>query len=101
MDQRLLLHELLVGVLESPNVYFQPPAGYLMKYPAIVYNRDYAMTSFADNNVYNFEKRYEVTVIDRDPDSPIPDKVAWLPRCRFSRHFVVDGLNHDVFTLFF
>jgi hypothetical protein len=42
-----------------------------------------------------------VTVIDRNPDSDLRLKVAYLPTSRFSRFFVADNLNHDVFTLFF
>jgi len=72
-----------------------------MKYPCIVYNRDFADTQFAGNNPYNYVKRYQVTVIDRDPDSVIPDKVAALPMCLFNRFFVANNLNHDVFNLYF
>jgi hypothetical protein len=46
-------------------------------------------------------KRYQVTIIDRDPDSGIPEVVAGLPTSTFSRHFTVDNLNHDVYTLYF
>ena len=94
---------LLQGILETitPKVYFQPPANVQMEYPCIVYQRDYADTKFAGNSPYHNTKRYQVTVIDRDPDSDIPDKVAALPMCRFDRAFVADNLNHDVFRLFF
>lgn len=72
-----------------------------MPYPCIVYQMDKAQTKFADNNPYRYAKRYQVTVIDRDPDSTIPDKVAALPACTFDRFFVTDNLNHFVFTLYF
>lgn len=72
-----------------------------MQYPAIVYHRDGADTEFADGAPYRYCKRYQVTVIDRDPDSQVPDKVAGLPQCLMVRFFVVDNLNHDVFTLYF
>jgi hypothetical protein len=42
-----------------------------------------------------------VTVIDQNPDSPIPDRVAKLPLCSMSTFFVADKLNHDVFDIFF
>ena len=72
-----------------------------MNYPAIVYQRDALDSKFAGNRPYSLTKRYEVTIIDRDPDSSIPDRVAALPLSSFSRHFVVDNLNHDVYTLYF
>jgi hypothetical protein len=72
-----------------------------MQYPCIVYNRDSADTEFADNTPYRYTKRYQVTVIDRNPDSGVPDKVAALPRCSYDRFFTADNLNHDVFNIFF
>jgi hypothetical protein len=99
MGQRLELQSLLEALAE--NVYFQPPAGVQMQYPCIVYARDSAVTRFAGNYPYRYEKRYQVTVIDRDPDSEIPDKVAALPMCIFNRFFTADNLNHDVFNLYF
>lgn len=104
MGQRKDLHRVLVGLMapeEAGNVYFQPPPSVSIQYPAIIYSRDSATTEFADDIPYTYTKRYQVTVIDQDPDSEIPDKVAQLPRCLFSRHFKVNNLNHDVFSLYF
>jgi hypothetical protein len=102
MAPRLQLQALLNEILGPSGVaYFQPPANVRMTYPCIVYQRDDANTKFADNKPYGYTKRYQVTVIDRDPDSPIPDKVAELPMCLFDRAFVADNLNHDVFNLYF
>ena len=99
MAQRLEIQQLLETL--APNVYFQPPANVQMEYPCIVYKRTYALTDFAGNKPYRYKKRYQVTVIDRDPDSEIPDKVAALPMCRFDRFFTADNLNHDVFNVYF
>jgi hypothetical protein len=101
MAQRLELHVILESILGSENVYFQPPATIQMVYPCIVYRRDSIQTRFADDNPYSHKKRYQVTVIDRNPDSDIPDKVADLPMCSSERFYVADKLNHDVFNLFF
>jgi hypothetical protein len=101
MAPRTSLQSLLESLLSSDKVYFQPPATIKMVYPAIVYARDDENAAFADNAPYRRTKRYQVTVIDRNPDSDIPDKIAELPLCTFSRHFVVDNLNHDVFNLYF
>ena len=97
---RLQLQAVLEALLGSDFVYFQPPANVQMQYPCIVYRRMSARTDFAGNNPYRYDKRYQVTVIDRNPDSDIPDKVAGLPKCVFDRHFVANNLNHDVFNLY-
>lgn len=101
MAQRLDLQALLVSLLGSTHVYFQPPATLQLHYPCIVYQRSNEDTKFADNKPYSRVKRYQVTVIDSDPDSAIPDKVGALPMCTFDRFYTADKLNHDVYTLFF
>ncbi|UUG69260.1 tail terminator [Arthrobacter phage ScienceWizSam] len=99
MDRRLQLHEKFLALV--PNVYFQQPPSKGMTYPCIVYKRDAESTDHANNSVYRSKKRYQVEVIDRNPDSEIPDAVSKLPYCRFARFFVVDNLNHDVYNLYF
>jgi hypothetical protein len=99
MGSRLQLHSALVAL--TPNVYFQPPEGLSMEYPCIVYRRDTADTIHADNGPYSITKRYLVTVIDKDPDSAIPDGVAALPMCVHNRFYAKDHLNHDVYMLYF
>lgn len=101
MERRLQLHQILTEILGSENVYFQPPESTRMKYPCIVYQRNAADTKFADDKPYMKTKQYTVTVIDKDPDSEIPDKIAALPLCAFDRHHTVDNLNHDVYNLYY
>jgi hypothetical protein len=100
MGLRLDLHAILLG-LGVAHVYFQPPSNVTMQYPCIVYQRDRANTEFAGNSPYRYTKRYQVTVIDKNPDSVIPDKVKNLSMCLHDRFFVADNLNHDVFILYF
>ena len=99
MGQRVELQALLETL--APNVYFQPPENLAIKHPCIIYQRDYAQTDYADNSPYLLHKRYQVTYIDRNPDSPVPDQIAMLDLCNFERFFTANNLNHDVFTLFF
>lgn len=99
MASRLDLQTLLEGITE--HVYFQPPSNIEMQYPCIVYKRDDSRVEHAGNKLYQHTKRYQVTVIDRNPDSPLPDVVEALPYCAFSRHFSAENLNHYVFNLFF
>lgn len=101
MGQRLELQTKLENILESSNVYFQPPANIMLEYPCIIYKRDYTKTIFADNNPYHHRKRYQITIIDKNPDSEIPDKIANFPLCIFDRFFVANNLNHFVYNLFF
>jgi hypothetical protein len=101
MGQRLELQALLVNLLGSSNVYFQPPPTLQMEYPCIIYRRDFVEIDYADDNPYTQKKRYLVTVIDRNPDSEIPDKIASLQYAAYDRFYIADNLNHDVFKLFF
>lgn len=99
MAPRLQLHQLLKTFTE--HVYFQPPTNIQLQYPCIIYNRDFAETQFADDIPYNHELRYMIMVIDPDPDSDIPDKVASMPKSSFNRFYTADELNHDVFNVYF
>lgn len=98
-QQRLDLQALLKEI--TTHVYFQPPNNIQMQYPCIVYARDGDDSEWAGNQRYAHLKRYQVTVIDRDPDSNLPDQVESLPYCSFVRGFPAEDLNHSVFNLFF
>lgn len=101
MDQRLKLQKMLEELLGSSNVYFQPPESIQLKYPCIIYQWNTGDASFADNHPYIFTPRYQLMVIDRNPDSAIPHKIARLPKCTMDRTFTTDNLNHWVFNLYF
>lgn len=83
------------------HVYFQPPENMKLEYPCIIYERNSGTSDFADNIPYLHRIRYTVIVVDANPDSPIPGKVAELPTCVFDRHYTADNLNHDVYNLYF
>lgn len=99
MDNRLKMQTFLEELLGSRNVYFQPPSSVLMKYPAIVYTIDDFDNAHANNGVYSQAIVYSVTVIDRDPESKVTEKISRLPKCRFDRRYIANNLTHDVFTL--
>lgn len=101
MGQRLALQALLETILGTNEVYFQPPTNVKMEFPCIIYKREAIKTLFSGNNPYRLTKRYEVTVVDRNPDSETPDRVAALPMCLLTRTFASENLNHYVFTLYF
>ena len=95
------LHEALCSILGNRHVYFQPPESVRIVYPAIVYERSNIKGCHANNEVYSSTHHYSLTVIDPNPDSEIVENVAKLPKCRFDRHFATEGLNHDIFTIFY
>lgn len=100
MGSRLLLHEKLKTILGNDNVYFQPPSSVNMHYPAIKYNLSDIRTDAADNiNWYKKVNRYTVTLIHKNPDNDIVDKLI-ENNFSFDRFYATDGLNHYVFTYF-
>ena len=101
MTSRLNLHEELVAILGTRNVYYQPPESTKMKYPAIVYSRSDIDNRFANNEVYHQSHAYRVTIIDEDPDSEIVQKMSKFKTAKFERHFTTNGLNHDIFAIFY
>lgn len=101
MALRTQLQSDLVSILGTSNVYFQPPSDFQLSYPCIIYSRSDIHSEHANNKPYKLLKEYTITVIDQDPDSLIPDKVAMLPQCSFDRAFKADKLNHDIFTLLY
>jgi hypothetical protein len=101
MAPRLELQALLVDLLESDNVHFQPPPTLLLSYPCILYRIDERQVQHADDRPYTHAVRYQVTHITRDPDSPTPEKIMMLPSCSFERAFTTENLYHEVFNLFF
>ena len=103
---RLDLHNIFVDFLGTKGqvktrVYFQPPATIVLEYPCIIYKRSNRKDFFSSDRNYIGMKQYSVTVVDKNPDSLIPDKMLELPHCSFSTHFAVDGLNHDVYTIYY
>lgn len=101
MGSRTELQTFLELTLGSEYVYFQPPESTQMKYPCIVYSLNGIRTKFANDRPYVFDKSYQLTVIDKNPDSLIPGKLLALQKCKFDRQYVTDNLYHNVFTLYF
>jgi hypothetical protein len=95
------LQQILVGLLGSEHVYFQPPESIKFEYPCIVYSLDDVRTLHANNKVYRDTMLYSVTVMDLNPDSEIFKKILELPLCSYDRSFTADNLNHDVLSLYY
>ena len=101
MNTRLDLHDFLVNILGSNNVYYQPPESLKLKYPCIKYERADIRNIPADDSVYKQSYFYTITVIDYNPDSDIVERLSKFPTIGFDRHYTADNLNHDVFTLYY
>lgn len=100
MGSRLELHDLLLEY--SDNVYYQPPSTINMKYPCIVYNKSGKDILYADNKKYRNIQNYHLTVIDRDPDSKIADRLeSDIVGCVVSQYYTVDNLNHTTLNLYY
>lgn len=81
------------------NVWNQPGPDITLKYPCIVYELTDMPNRNADNSPYYIGHTYQLTVIDRDPESPLREAVSKLPRCSFVRAFDSDNLHHYVFRI--
>ena len=101
MDRRQSLHQILTTIEGVKQVYFQRPPDVKMEYPCIVYNRDSIRSTYADCKAYYSTVRYKVTVIDTNPDSEIHLAIRDMPMAEYDRFYTANGLNHDVFNLYF
>lgn len=91
----------LRAILESDNVYFQPPPKFQMSYPCIVFFTDDLKTAHANNTVYSLDVAYSVTFITNITNQTVVYRLASLSKSSFDRHYISDLLHHYVFTIFF
>ena len=99
---RIELHEKLIEVLGSNNVYFQPPETEKMKYPAILYDLYRVQQRFAGDISYKKSPAWSVTIIDRNED------VDWVYKmldafsyCSMERTYKADNLAHYAFIVYY
>lgn len=98
---RVELDRILRTILGSPNVYFNPPESFKLKYPCIVYKFENNSDSYADNKRYFRTKRYTLFYITKDADDPMVDAIDDLQFCRLSRSYSSDGLYHTAYDINF
>lgn len=101
MADRLDLQGLLEELLESRNVYYQPPESVKMQYPAIRYSKKNIQSVYANNSKYLMRDCYELIVISRKPDDPVIKRLLALPYCSYDRQYIADNLYHDVLTIYY
>lgn len=90
----------LKHVVGVPNVYYEPPENFKMKYPCVRFQRKRFETSPADNRNYIINESVEAVLIYRTPDSPLPRRMLEIPQCAHDRHYTADNLSHDVYTIY-
>ena len=101
MASRLELQSILEELLNSRNVYYQPPGSVKMQYPAIRYSINKIDKRIANDSTYSILRSYELIVIDTKPDNPVIDKLLALPYCAHNTAYKADNLYHDVLTLYY
>lgn len=101
MDRRIELSDILNGIAGVKKAYFQPPETDKLKYPCIVYRFRSIDTVHANDIPYKNKDCYQITIIDRNPDSQIRQWFMSQPLCRFDRHYTADNLHHWVFVLYY
>ena len=102
--RRLEFQEKLCNILESRNVYFQPPETIKMKYPAIVYHDSGGNARYADDQEYRYRQRYTVTLIAKDPDWIIAAGHILRRSFRYCSEgtpYSSDNLHHKIYTIYY
>ena len=92
------LDEVLHGFCD--NVYFQPPTGYKLKYPCIVYDLEKANVRYADNAPYAIYDQYLIKYMTRDPDDLTRNQIILLELCSPDRPYTVDNIYHHPFRIY-
>lgn len=101
MSKRKNLDKELRRILGSDNVYYQPDLNVRLKYPCIIYRLSQPGITDADDSVYLYRNRYELTLIFKDPDSDLSERL--IKRIRYCRpsspRYISDNLYHENLTL--
>lgn len=101
MNNRLELHNILESIV-GPNIYYQPPESVKLKYPCVIYKRTAIDLDHADDHNYTKKNRYTITIITKSPDFIFGETLLdSIPYCTFDRNYVVDNLQHDVYSVYY
>ena len=82
------------------NVYFQPPSGYKIKYPCIIYDLERPDIKYADNASYALYDQYLIKYITRDPDDDTRYQIIQLELCSADNPYTADNLYHYPFRIY-
>lgn len=102
MVKRLQLQSEFEEILGTDNVYFQPPENVKLSYPCIIYAKAAPRTQHADDHVYTYTQRYDITVMYTDPDLDLSKRIIeHFPTCSIDRSYAYENLYHDALTLYY
>lgn len=97
--KRIDFHNKLVAACGRS--YYQPIQNTKLEYPCIVYEELPETVLYANDKRFETIPQVQITVIDRDPDSEITDKlVERFPESRMVNKTVVDNLYHTIYELY-
>ena len=101
-ERRVQLQTEFETFLGTRNVYFQPPESKKLSYPCIIYYKTRMPVRYANDSVYKKMQCYTVTVVDKDPDSMIADRmIEQFKYCSIESYYRSENLNHTKLTLFY
>lgn len=100
-NERLELQARLEELPRVRRVYWNPPESIQLVYPCIIYNYAKIDVHHADNKAYIKRRRYEITIIDRDTTSIIPEALEesfqyWAQEQVFAN----DNIGHWVYSIY-
>lgn len=102
MGRRIDLQYELIALLNTNNIYYQPPENLKIKYPCVVYFKDSIDINRANDQSYLMKKRYELTIISEKVDCEYIDKILnYFSYSSFGQHYIADGLHHDTISLYY
>lgn len=99
MDSRLTLQYKLEELLESKEVYYQPPESIKITYPAIIYSHDGIFSTSSNDKKYVRRDKYLITVVSKLPDHPVVNKILDLPYTSYVREYRSNNLYHVVLSI--
>lgn len=83
-------------------ILFQPPENVKLRYPCVIYEYDSDYFRHADDRGYLSRQRYDVLVIDRDPDTELPAMIVnHFAYCSHNSRYAADNLIHDSISLYY
>lgn len=101
MNRREEFQEKLSSIPGVRKAYYNAPTNIRMEYPCIRYSIASKKVKFACNGRFVIRDRYTLTLIDRNPESPILQALEEIPYYSFDRMYSADGLYHFVCTIYY
>ncbi len=99
-QKRIKFHNKLVVILGTNYVYYQPPASTKLTYPCICYTLKKMDSKYSGNQMYTYDRAYEVVLIHTKPYNDIKDALLTMAKCRFDRTYISDNLYHYVYLIY-